>query len=52
MGSPENFAGMLDLVATHKIEPVIDEVLPLSEGNAALQRMRDSKQFGKIVLEM
>jgi NADPH:quinone reductase-like Zn-dependent oxidoreductase len=52
MGSPENFAGMLDLVATHKIEPVIDEVLRLAEGNAALQRMRDSKQFGKIVLEM
>jgi NADPH:quinone reductase-like Zn-dependent oxidoreductase len=51
MGSPDDFAAMLELVTTYEIEPVIDEVFPLAEGNTALERMRDSKQFGKIVLE-
>lgn len=52
MGSPADFRGMLQLVEKHQIRPVIDQTFPLSEGNAALERMRQSQQFGKIVLKM
>ena len=52
MGSPEEFVRMLDLVKEKKIHPVIDKIFPLDAGNDALERMRDSKQFGKIVLEI
>ena len=51
MGSPEDFACMLELVNKHQLRPAIDEVFPLERGNDALQRMRDAEQFGKIVLD-
>ena len=50
MGSPADFAAMLELVAEHGIRPVIDEVFPLADGNEALDRMKSSPQFGKYVL--
>ena len=50
MGTPDDFKGMLELVNEHKIVPVIDEVFPLSEADAAVKRMEHSSQFGKIVL--
>jgi NADPH:quinone reductase-like Zn-dependent oxidoreductase len=52
MGSPEEFAQMLDFVAKHRIAPVVDAVYDLSDGNAALEKMRQGAQFGKIVLQM
>ena len=52
MGSPADFQSMLDFVIAHKIKPTIDHVFPLAEGNAALERMKDSQQFGKLVLEI
>ena len=52
MGSPEDFAAMLDMVGRHKIRPVVDEVFALSEGNKALEKMNDSSQFGKLVLRV
>lgn len=52
MGSPADFRGMLQLVDKHQIRPVVDQVFPLAEGNAALQRMQQGQQFGKIVLTM
>ncbi len=51
MGSPADFESMIRFVNEHKIVPAIDEVVPLAEGNEALARMRDAKQFGKIVLD-
>jgi NADPH:quinone reductase-like Zn-dependent oxidoreductase len=51
MGSPADFAAMLDFVTRTKVRPAIDRVVPLAEGNAALASMKDSPQFGKIVLE-
>jgi len=51
MGTPEDFRAMLDLVNTHKIVPVVDEVLPLSEADKAVKKMEHSSQFGKIVLQ-
>lgn len=52
MGSPADFRGMLQLVEKHEIRPVVDQVFPLAEGNAALERMKEGQQFGKIVLRM
>jgi len=52
MGSPEDFAAMLDMVGRHKIQPVVDEVFALSEGNKALEKMNVSSQFGKLVLRV
>ena len=52
MGSPEDFAAMLDMVGKHEIRPVIDEVFALSEGNKAFEKMNVSSQFGKLVLRV
>jgi zinc-binding alcohol dehydrogenase/oxidoreductase len=52
MGSPDDFAAMLDMVNKHKIEPVVDEVFALSEGNKAFEKMNVSSQFGKLVLRI
>ena len=52
MGSPDDFASMLELVHRHQIEPVIDQVFPLEAGDTALKRMANSDQFGKIVLDI
>lgn len=50
MGSPADFAGMLELVENYEIKPVVDSVRPLSQGRDAFQRMADGQQFGKLVL--
>lgn len=50
MGNQDDFKGMLEMVNKHKIVPVIDEIFPLSEANAAINKMENSSQFGKIVL--
>ena len=52
MGSPDDFAAMLDLVNKHKIEPVVDEAFALSDGNKAFEKMNVSSQFGKLVLRI
>jgi len=50
MGSPADFAGMLQFVTAHKIRPVIDTTFPLASAEEAFRRMADGAQFGKIVL--
>lgn len=52
MGSPSEFAKMLDFVAEHKIHPVVDSVRPLAELPDALDRMDEGKQRGKLVVTM
>ncbi|MBJ6111477.1 zinc-binding dehydrogenase [Hymenobacter sp. BT523] len=52
MGSPQDFDDMLALVTEKQLVPVVDEVFPLAEGEAALRRMDAGAQFGKIVLQM
>jgi len=52
MGSPGDFAAMLDMVGKHEIRPVVDEVFDLSEGNKAFEKMNVSSQFGKLVLRV
>ena len=52
MGSPREFRQMLAFVGKHRIVPVVDSVFPISEGNAAFDRMARGEQFGKIVLRI
>lgn len=52
MGSEADFRAMLRAVASGKIRPSIDGVLPLAQGREALHRLRDGAQFGKIVLDV
>ena len=51
MGSPGDFQAMLGMVNARQITPVVDQVYPLAEGNQALQRMAESQQLGKLVLD-
>lgn len=52
MGSPADFRGMLALVQEHSLRPVIDQVFPLADVSAALERMERGDQLGKIVLRI
>src|SRR5204862_6528431 len=52
MGTRDDFAGVLELVATGRVRPVIDEEFPLEEARAAHERMERAEQFGKIVLRI
>ena len=50
MGSPTDFAAMIQLVATARIAPVVDTVHRLDQAEMALRRLADGAQFGKVVL--
>lgn len=52
MGSPDDFRGLLTLVKTGPMRPIVDQVFPLAEAGRALRRMDEAVQFGKIVLRM
>lgn len=52
MGSDADFAGMLDLVNSKKIKPVVDQVFELEGALAAFERMKAGRQLGKIVLSL
>jgi NADPH:quinone reductase-like Zn-dependent oxidoreductase len=50
MGSPREFAAMLQLYEASCVKPVVDSVFPLRDAPAAHRRMDAGQQFGKIVL--
>lgn len=50
VGSPATIATMLDFVARHKIEPVV-EYLPMSKINEAIAKLREGKAHYRIVLK-
>jgi zinc-binding alcohol dehydrogenase/oxidoreductase len=50
LGSPQDFAAMLDFVQQHSLRPIVDQVFPLDDANLALARLAESRQFGKLVL--
>jgi len=52
MGTKEEFEQILQLFLVGKLKPIIDKVFPLEKANEAVQRMQESKQMGKIVLEI
>ncbi len=51
MGSPEDFAAMLDLFAGG-VHPVVDRVFSLADAPAAAQHLLEANQFGKVVLNV
>ncbi|RLC77920.1 MAG: alcohol dehydrogenase [Chloroflexi bacterium] len=50
MGSRQDFQDMLKLLWGRKITPVVDRVIPLSDGKEAFRVLEQGEQFGKIVL--
>ena len=52
MGTEQDFDDMLALVTEQKIVPVVDEVFPRADGEAALRRLEAGAQFGKVVLKI
>lgn len=52
MGTQSDFAQMVDCVKKYQIVPVVDSVFPLSDAETAIQKMANSTQMGKIVLEV
>ena len=52
MGSPADFHAMVEFIIKYKVKPVIDMRFSMQDGEAALRRMDNEHQFGKIVIEM
>ena len=52
LGSPADFRALLQFMETHQLKPIIDQRHPLEDGALAIADMRQSKQFGKVTLEM
>jgi len=50
MGSHQDFRDVTALLWAEKLTPVIDRVMPLSEGIDAYRMIENGEQFGKIVL--
>jgi zinc-binding alcohol dehydrogenase/oxidoreductase len=50
MGSPREFAALLEAVARGGWRPVVDSVRPLAEAASAHERMEAGSHFGKLVL--
>ncbi|MDY7078167.1 MAG: zinc-binding dehydrogenase [Chloroflexota bacterium] len=50
MGTHQDFRDVMALVWAGKLKPVVDRVMPLSEGKAAFKAMEEGEQFGKILL--
>lgn len=52
MGSPDDWAAMVEFVNSRKIKPVVSALLPLEHADEAFALMERGAQFGKIVLKM
>jgi NADPH:quinone reductase-like Zn-dependent oxidoreductase len=52
MGAAEDFEACLELVASGRARPVIDEVFPLAEARAAHERLEAGEQLGKILFRI
>lgn len=52
MGSHQDFRKVMELLWAGRLKPVIDRMMPLSEGRAAHELLATDQQFGKIVLEV
>jgi NADPH:quinone reductase-like Zn-dependent oxidoreductase len=52
MGSPSDFAAMVNMFEIYKIRPLIDQVLPLEDANAAISALDSSSRMGKVVVQV
>jgi NADPH:quinone reductase-like Zn-dependent oxidoreductase len=51
MGTPEELAELMALLAKSGVRPVIDSVVPFSEVRTAFEKLHSGDVFGKIVLD-
>jgi zinc-binding alcohol dehydrogenase/oxidoreductase len=49
MANDDEFKAMIAFVKKNRIEPIIDSVRPFEEIKSAFDKMKDGKQFGKLV---
>jgi zinc-binding alcohol dehydrogenase/oxidoreductase len=52
MGTPAEFAAMLELFGKGTMRPMVDAMFPLADAGSAQRRMDEAAQFGKIVLRI
>jgi NADPH:quinone reductase-like Zn-dependent oxidoreductase len=52
MGSPQDFRAMLELFSNDGLKPAIDKVFAMDDVAAAMRRLEEAQQFGKIVLRI
>ena len=52
MGNDEEFAEMVSFVNHHQIAPIVDSVFPMEQAQAAVEKMANGQQLGKIVLKI
>ncbi|EMR02451.1 zinc-binding dehydrogenase [Cesiribacter andamanensis] len=52
MGTDAEFADMLAFLEKHQIRPIMEAPLPFDRILEALDRMKEGRQFGKLVVEM
>jgi NADPH:quinone reductase-like Zn-dependent oxidoreductase len=50
MGNHQDFRDVMDLIWAGELQPVVDRVMPLSEGKRAFEILESGDKFGKIVL--
>jgi len=51
MGTPDELAALLDLVANGTVKPVIDGVLGFDQVREGFERLRSGRVFGKVVFD-
>ncbi|PSR06204.1 MAG: alcohol dehydrogenase, partial [Bacteroidetes bacterium SW_10_40_5] len=51
MGSPQDFANMLEFVKSKKLIPTVDSIRSFSEIISAFDQMKKGQQFGKLVVK-
>lgn len=52
MGSGDDFIKMLDLCNNYQIKPILDKTFEFTDAVAAFDRMKNSEQFGKIIVKL
>lgn len=52
MGSREELREMLSFIEKENIHPIIDSIYPLEQAKQAFEKLDDSVQFGKVVLQI
>lgn len=50
MGSHQDFQEVIKLIWSGKLKPIIDRVMPLSQGKEAYRIMERGEMYGKLVL--
>jgi NADPH:quinone reductase-like Zn-dependent oxidoreductase len=51
MGSDQDFHEMVDFIAKHRIQPIVDSVYKLSDFQEGFHKMEKGMQFGKIIFD-